>query len=50
MGTLLNTLPKAGFRIAHVQEWGPSDEQVAAMASLAEERERPMMLLVAASR
>jgi hypothetical protein len=49
-GTLLNTLLKAGFRVAHVQEWGPSDEQVAAMASLAEERERPMMLLVAASR
>jgi hypothetical protein len=33
-----------------VQEWGPSDEQVAALPSLAEERERPMMLLVAASR
>jgi SAM-dependent methyltransferase len=50
LGTLLNTLVKAGFRIEHVQEWGPSDEQVAALPSLAEERERPMMLLVAASR
>lgn len=50
MGTLLNTLLKTGFRIEHVQEWGPSDAQVAALPSLAEERERPMMLLVAASR
>lgn len=50
LGTLLNTLVKTGFRIDHVQEWGPSDEQVAAVPSLAEERERPMMLLVAASR
>jgi SAM-dependent methyltransferase len=50
LGTLLNTLVKAGFRIDHVQEWGPSDEQVAALPALAEERERPMMLLVAASR
>jgi len=50
LGTLLNTLVKTGFRIDHVQEWGPSDAQVAALPSLAEERERPMMLLVAASR
>jgi len=50
MGTLLNTLLRTGFRIEHVQEWGPSDEQIAALPALAEERERPMMLLVAASR
>jgi SAM-dependent methyltransferase len=50
MGTLLNTLLRAGFHIDHVQEWGPSDAQVAAVPSLAEERERPMMLLVSASR
>jgi len=50
MGTLLNHLIGAGFTIAHVQEWGPTDEEVAARPELAEERERPMMLLVSASR
>ena len=50
MGTLLNHLIGAGFAIAHVQEWGPTDEEVAARPELAEERERPMMLLVSASR
>jgi ubiquinone/menaquinone biosynthesis C-methylase UbiE len=49
-GTLLNLLIQAGFAIAHVQDWGPSDEQIAARPELAEERERPMFLLVAARR
>ena len=50
LGTLLNALIQAGFSIGHVQEWGPTDAQVAALPSLAEERERPMMLLVSANR
>jgi hypothetical protein len=50
MGTLLNSLIGAGFTIAHVQEWGPTDDEVAARPELAEERERPMMLLVSARR
>jgi SAM-dependent methyltransferase len=50
MGTLLNHLIGAGFTIAHVQEWGPTNEEVAARPELAEERERPMMLLVSANR
>jgi SAM-dependent methyltransferase len=50
MGTLLNLLIDTGFAIAHVDEWGPSDEQIAACPELAEERERPMMLLVSAHR
>lgn len=50
MGTLLNHLIGAGFTIAHVQEWGPTDEEIGARPELAEERERPMMLLVSASR
>ncbi|AYF85798.1 class I SAM-dependent methyltransferase [Pseudomonas sp. JS3066] len=50
LGTLLNLLIGTGFRIAHVEEWGPTDEDIAVMPLLAEERERPMMLLVAAER
>lgn len=50
VGTLLNTLIAAGFNIRHVNEWGPSDEEVAAQPALAEERERPMMMLVAVQR
>ncbi len=50
IGTLLNLLIRTGFTITHVEEWGPTDEQIAARPELAEERERPMMLLVAARR
>jgi SAM-dependent methyltransferase len=50
LGTTLNTLIGAGFTIRHVQEWHPTQEQIAAQPALAEEMERPMMLLVAAQR
>jgi SAM-dependent methyltransferase len=50
MGTTLNSLIGAGFMIRHVQEWSPTADQVAADPDLAEELERPMMLLVAAQR
>jgi len=50
VGTLLNLLIHTGFSIAHVEEWGPTGEQVAAHPELAEERERPMMLLISARR
>jgi ubiquinone/menaquinone biosynthesis C-methylase UbiE len=50
IGTLLNLLIAAGFGISHVEEWGPSAEQLVARPELAEERDRPMMLLVAAQR
>lgn len=50
IGTTLNTLIGAGFAIRHVQEWSPTADQVAANPNLAEELERPMMLLVAAGR
>ncbi|MBC2692789.1 class I SAM-dependent methyltransferase [Pseudomonas kielensis] len=50
LGTLLNLLIAAGFQITHVNEWGPTAEQVEAQPALAEERERPMMLLVAVER
>jgi SAM-dependent methyltransferase len=50
LGTTLNTLIGAGFTIRHVQEWHPTPEQVVAQPALAEELERPMLLLVAAQR
>jgi SAM-dependent methyltransferase len=50
IGTTLNLLIHSGFTISHVEEWGPTDEQIAAKPELAEERERPMFLLVAARR
>jgi Methylase involved in ubiquinone/menaquinone biosynthesis len=50
IGITLNLLIRSGFAISHVEEWGPTDEQVAAQPELAEERERPMFLLLAAQR
>jgi SAM-dependent methyltransferase len=48
LGATLNTLIDAGFAIRRVVEWSPTPEQVAAQPSLADELDRPMMLLVAA--
>lgn len=50
MGTLLNLLIKTGFTIDHVEEWGPSETQIALQPELAQEKERPMLLLLAAHR
>ena len=50
IGTTLNALIDAGFAIRQVQEWAPTAEQVAANPGLAEELDRPMMLLIAAQR
>lgn len=50
IGTTLNTLVRAGFSIRHLEEWSPTPEQIAANPDLAEEVDRPMMLLVAAQR
>jgi len=50
LGTLLNTLIGAGFSIQHVNEWGPGEAEITAQPALAEERERPMMLLVGVQR
>ncbi|HCE6997183.1 TPA: class I SAM-dependent methyltransferase [Pseudomonas aeruginosa] len=50
LGSLLNLLIELGFRLARVEEWSPTDEQVAARPELAEERERPMLLLVSVLR
>ncbi|MBB6099692.1 SAM-dependent methyltransferase [Deinobacterium chartae] len=50
VSTYLNLLITRGFTVRHLEEWGPTDAQVAAQPELAEERERPMFLLVAATR
>ena len=50
LGTTLNALIRTGFTVNHVEEWGPSVEQVAAKPQWARERERPMFLLIAADR
>jgi SAM-dependent methyltransferase len=50
LGTTVNALVDAGFAVRRVVEWAPTAEQVAAEPALAEERDRPMFLLVAADR
>jgi SAM-dependent methyltransferase len=50
LGTLLNLLIQAGFTLNHIEEWGPSEADLKARPTLAEELERPMMLLVAAQK
>ncbi|MDT8871068.1 hypothetical protein RAA17_08190 [Komagataeibacter rhaeticus] len=48
LGTLLNLLTGTGFAITHVEEWNPSDQDLAAHPDWAPERDRPTFLLVAA--
>ena len=50
MATYLNMLLRLGFTLSHVEEWGPTPEQIAALPSLAAEHQRPPFLLVAARR
>lgn len=48
LGTTLNTLIDAGFELRRVEEFAPTREQIEQSPELAEEIERPMMLLVSA--
>jgi ubiquinone/menaquinone biosynthesis C-methylase UbiE len=50
LATYINTLLRCGFAISHVEEWGPTDEQIALRPTLADEHQRPPFLLVAARR
>ena len=50
LGTYINMLIRLGFVISHVEEWGPTVEQIAAQPNWADERQRPPFLLVAATR
>jgi hypothetical protein len=48
LGTTLNALIGAGLTISDVNEWGPAQAQIDAWPALAEEAERPMLVLIAA--
>lgn len=50
LATTLNTLTGAGFALRRIEEFAPTAEQIEGMPALAEELERPMMMLVAATR
>jgi len=50
IGTCVNLLIGCGFEIRHLEEWGPTEKQIAERPELAEERDRPMFYLVAARR
>jgi hypothetical protein len=50
VATYLNTLIRRGFAITHVEEWGPTEEQIRLQLALAAERQRPPFLLVGARR
>jgi SAM-dependent methyltransferase len=50
LAAYLNLLIGRGFTIVAVEEWGPTDAQIMARPSLADERERPPFLLLAARR
>lgn len=49
LGTTLNALIATGFTLKHIEEWGPTDGQIAENPALAEERERPTFLLISAT-
>jgi len=50
VATYLNLLLETGFAIRRVEEWGPTDAQIAARPEWASERQRPPFLLVSADR
>jgi SAM-dependent methyltransferase len=50
LATYLNLLLRSGFALSHVEEWGPTEEQIASRPQFADERQRPPFLLVAARR
>ena len=50
IGTYVNLLLRAGFALTHVEEWGPTEVQIARHPEFADERERPPFLLIAARR
>lgn len=50
IGSYLSLLLRIGFSLEHIEEWGPTDAQIVARPALADERERPPFLLVAARR
>jgi len=50
LATYINMLVGLGFSILYIEEWGPTEEQIAAQPNWADEQQRPPFLLVAARR
>lgn len=50
IATTINILITSGFTIRRIEEFAPSPEQIKQIPTLAEELERPMMLLVSAQK
>jgi SAM-dependent methyltransferase len=50
LSTWINMLLRIGFVLCHVDEWRPTQTQIASRPELEEEQERPMFLLVSARR
>lgn len=50
LATVINLLLRLGFVLLHVEEWGPTDAQIAAQPDLAEERHRPTFVLLSVRR
>jgi SAM-dependent methyltransferase len=50
VASYVNLLLRSGFMLTHVEEWGPSNDQVAADPGLADERQRPPFLILAAQK
>ena len=50
VGTYINTLVDVGFAILHVDEWGPTPEDIASHPEWTDEHQRPPFLLMAARR
>ncbi len=48
LDTTINQLIEAGFTLDGIEEWNPTPDQLAAIPTLRDEMDRPMMLLVAA--
>ncbi|ASX26718.1 class I SAM-dependent methyltransferase [Candidatus Williamhamiltonella defendens] len=50
LGTYVNMLIQSGFTIKHLEEWGPSEQQVIQNSALSEEIHRPMMFFLSAQK
>lgn len=50
LATWINLVLASGLELIHLDEWGPTAEQITAAPQLAEEADRPMFFLLAARR
>ncbi len=48
LASYVNLLLQLRFALSHVDEWGPTDDQIAARPALADEQQRPPFLIIAA--